>query len=31
MGGTTDNPNGRIPEGLENIPQSDVILKNLED
>jgi hypothetical protein len=31
MGGTTDNPNSRIPGGLENIGQGDLILKNLED
>ena len=31
MGGTTDDPNGRIPGGLENINEDALILKNLED
>jgi hypothetical protein len=31
MGGTTDNPNGRIPQGLENIDEDDLILRNLEE
>lgn len=32
MGGTTENPNvKRIPEGLDNIDEDDLILKNLQD
>lgn len=31
MGGTTDDPNVRIPEGLENIDQDALILKNLQE
>ena len=31
MGGTTDDPNGRIPGGLDNISEDALILKNLED
>ena len=31
MGGTTDDPNGEIPRGLENIDEDDLILKNLRD
>ena len=31
MGGTTDDPNGRIPKGLDNISEDALILKNLED
>lgn len=31
MGGTTDDPNGRIPKGLENISEDALILRNLED
>lgn len=31
MGGTTEDPNGQIPKGLENIDEDDLILKNLRD
>ena len=31
MGGTTDDPNGRIPRGLDNINEDALILKNLEE
>lgn len=30
MGGTTEDPNGRIPTGLDNISEDDLILKNLQ-
>ena len=31
MGGTLEDPNGKIPEGLENIDEDALILKNLEN
>jgi hypothetical protein len=31
MDGTTDNPNVGIPEGIDNINEDALILKNLED
>lgn len=31
MGGTTDDPNGKMPKGLENINEDALLLKNLKD
>jgi hypothetical protein len=31
MDGTTDDPNARIPKGLDNIDEDALILKNLEE
>ena len=31
MGGTVEDPNGKIPKGIENISEDALILKNLED
>lgn len=31
MGGTIEDPNGKIPKGIENISEDALILKNLED
>lgn len=31
MGGTTDDPNSRIPKGIENISEDALILTNLKD
>lgn len=30
MGGTTEDPNGKIPKGIENISEDALILRNLE-
>lgn len=31
MGGSTDDPNNKIPKGIENISEDELILKNLRD